>query len=196
MQPPGETDVERFRCLLGECTGRQSPRQAPQWSRWVRYRNSLRGLHTISDYNDDPARLRTLAMPVLVVGGAQTVAFHREINQALIGALPRAEALELDAGHNSPVAAPEPFVDSWNRFEKRATGVPARDEPDAGIARSGDARLGAGRADAGDLHAQDAASESMIRSIVADQVVAWDAGNGTPTPSTSLRMRRSRTSLA
>jgi pimeloyl-ACP methyl ester carboxylesterase len=116
----GEAEVERFRCLLGECSGGRSPRQAPQWPRWVTYRNSLRGLYTISDYNDDPGRLRTLTIPVLVVGGAQTVAFHRQINAALLRALPRAEALGLDAGHNSPVVAPEPFIQAWSRFEARA----------------------------------------------------------------------------
>ena len=105
---------------LGECTGGRSPRQAPQWPRWVTYRNSLRSLYTISDFNDDPGRLHALAIPVLIVGGAQTVAFHREINEALLRALPRAEALQLDAGHNSPVGAPELFVQAWGRFEARA----------------------------------------------------------------------------
>ena len=49
-----EAQVERFRCLLGECEGGRSPRQAPQWNQWVRYRNSLLGLYTIGDYKDDP----------------------------------------------------------------------------------------------------------------------------------------------
>jgi pimeloyl-ACP methyl ester carboxylesterase len=34
--------VERFCCLLGDCAAGQSPRQAPQWGQWVKYRNSVR----------------------------------------------------------------------------------------------------------------------------------------------------------
>jgi hypothetical protein len=71
----------------------------------VKYRNSLRGLHTIGDYNDDPARLRGLVVPTLVVNGANTVAFHRAINASLMRLLPRAEAMELTGGHNSPASA-------------------------------------------------------------------------------------------
>ena len=99
-----ESDVERFRCLLGDCDGGRSARQAPQWDQWVKYRNSLRGLHTIGDYQDDPTRLRSLTARTLVVNGADTVAFHRAINAALIRLLPHAEALELAGGHNSPVS--------------------------------------------------------------------------------------------
>src|SRR5262249_47757678 len=114
-----EADVERFRCLVGDCKNGRSPRQAPQWNQWVKYRNSLRGLHTIGDYQDDPARLRALTIPTLVVNGADTVAFHRAINAALTRLLPRVEALELTGGHNSPASAPEYFAAEWQRFQQR-----------------------------------------------------------------------------
>ena len=116
-----EAHVERFRCMLGDCAGGRSPRQAPQWNQWVRYRNSLRGLHTIGDYKDDPSRLRALLIPTLVVNGAETVAFHRAINAALIRTLPRAEAFELTGGHNSPASAPDYFVAGWLKFQERTT---------------------------------------------------------------------------
>ena len=116
-----EADVERFRCLLGDCGGGRSARQAPQWPQWVKYRNSLRGLHTVADYDDDPARLRRLTMPALIVTGAQTVSFHRAMNEALLRALPRAEPLELGAGHNSPAADPDHFVAEWQKFQERAS---------------------------------------------------------------------------
>jgi pimeloyl-ACP methyl ester carboxylesterase len=119
-----EADVERFRCLLGDCRRGRSPRQAPQWPQWLKYRNSLRGLYTIGEYDDDPARLRRLTMSALIVTGAETVAFHRQINEALIRALPRAEALTLDAGHNSPTAAPDHFVAEWQKFQQRANTEP------------------------------------------------------------------------
>jgi pimeloyl-ACP methyl ester carboxylesterase len=114
-----ESDVERFRCLLGDCENGRSPRQAPQWNQWVKYRHSLRGLHTIGDYKDDAARLRGLVLPTLIVNGADTVAFHRAINAALIRLLPRSEALELTGGHNSPASAPEYFVAEWHKFQER-----------------------------------------------------------------------------
>ena len=114
-----EAHVERFRCLLGDCGGGRSPRQAPQWNQWVRYRNSLRGLYTIGDYKDDPSRLRALVIPTLVVNGAETVGFHRTINAVLIRTLPRAEAFELTGGHNSPASAPDYFVAEWLKFQQR-----------------------------------------------------------------------------
>jgi pimeloyl-ACP methyl ester carboxylesterase len=115
-----EEHVERFRCLLGDCAGGRSPREAPQWPQWVKYRNSLRGLYSVGDYSDDPERLRGLAMPALVVTGARTVGFHRAMNEALLRMLPRAEALELGAGHNSPAAAPDHFVAEWQKFKERS----------------------------------------------------------------------------
>ena len=116
----GEADVERFRCLLGDCTGGRSARQAPQWPQWLKYRNSLRALYSIGEYNDDPSRLRGLTMPALIVTGAQTVAFHRRINEVLLRTLARAEALQLADGHNSPAAAPDHFVAEWLKFQQRA----------------------------------------------------------------------------
>ena len=114
-----EAHVERFRCLLGECRGGRSPRQAPQWNQWMRYRNSLAGLHTIGDYTDDPTRLRELTIPTLVVTGADTVAFHRAINAALVRLLPLAEAFEMSGGHNSPASSPDYFVAEWLEFQQR-----------------------------------------------------------------------------
>lgn len=63
----------------------------------MRYRQSLRGLYTVGDY-DDPAQLRTLKVPSLIVTGAWTVTFHRTMNEVLLRTLPQAEAFELDAG--------------------------------------------------------------------------------------------------
>jgi pimeloyl-ACP methyl ester carboxylesterase len=115
-----EEHVERFRCLLGDCRDGRSPRQLPQWPQWVKYRNSLKGLHTVGDYTDDPSRLRELRMPALIVTGADTVSFHRDMNTILLRTLPRAEPLELGAGHNSPAAEPDRFVEAWERFKERA----------------------------------------------------------------------------
>ena len=120
-----EEHLEQFRCLLGDCIGGRSPRLLSQWPQWVKYRNSLRGLYTVGDYDDDPARLRRLPVPALIVTGAQTVPFHRKINEALLRALPRAESLELGAGHNSPTADPVHFVEEWRTFQKRS-GPPTR----------------------------------------------------------------------
>jgi pimeloyl-ACP methyl ester carboxylesterase len=115
-----EEHLERFRCLLGDCMGGRSPRLLSQWPQWVKYRHSLRGLYTVGDYDDDPARLRGLRVPALVVTGAKTAGFHRTINDTLLRALPRAERLELGAGHNSPTSDPARFVDEWQTFQERS----------------------------------------------------------------------------
>jgi pimeloyl-ACP methyl ester carboxylesterase/ketosteroid isomerase-like protein len=115
-----DVHVERFRCLLGDCAGGRSPRQAPQWAQWVKYRNSLRALYTVGDYDDDPAKLRALSLPTLVIHGASTVPFHRAINDALLRALPDSRSFELEGGHNSPASSPEYFVDAWQSFQSQA----------------------------------------------------------------------------
>ena len=115
-----EQHVERFRCLLGDCADGRSPRQAPLWNEWVKYRNSLRALHTIADYKDEPARLRNLSLPTLVIHGSATVPFHRAINAVLLRVLSKAKPLELAGGHNSPAASPDYFVQEWRRFERDA----------------------------------------------------------------------------
>jgi pimeloyl-ACP methyl ester carboxylesterase/ketosteroid isomerase-like protein len=122
-----DVHVERFRCLLGECAGGRSPREAPQWGQWVKYRNSLRALHTIGDYDDDPARLRTLSVPTLVIHGASTVPFHRSINNALQRALPNSRSFELAGGHNSPASSPDYFVAAWQSFQSQAVPREASD---------------------------------------------------------------------
>jgi pimeloyl-ACP methyl ester carboxylesterase/ketosteroid isomerase-like protein len=122
-----EDHVERFRCLLGECAAGRAPRQAPQWGQWVKYRNSLRALHTIGDYDDDPAKLRTLLVPTLVIHGASTVPFHRSINDALLQALPNGRSFELAGGHNSPASSPDYFVEAWHSFQSQAAPPDASD---------------------------------------------------------------------
>ena len=119
--------VERFRCLLGDCAGGRSPRLAPQWDQWVKYRHSLRALHTIGDYDDDPAKLRTLSVPTLLIHGASTVGFHRSINNVLLRALPNSRAFELEGGHNSPASSPDYFVAAWQSFQSQAAPREARD---------------------------------------------------------------------
>lgn len=118
-----EADVERFRCLLGECANGRSPRQSPAWNTWVSHRNALRGLHTIGDYDDNPEHLRTVRIPTLVVTGADTVPFHRAINASLARLLPRSTALSLSGGHNSPTADPDYFVGEWEKFVWTQTAI-------------------------------------------------------------------------
>lgn len=126
----GEEHVERFRCLLGDCAAGRSPRQALQWGQWVKYRNSLRALYTNCDYDDDPAKLRTLSVPTLVINGASTVPFHRSINDALLRALPNGRSFELAGGHNSPASSPEYFVEAWQSFQLQNA---PRETSDAGF---------------------------------------------------------------
>ena len=115
-----EAHVERFRCLLADCADGPSPRQAPQWGQWLEYRKSLRALHTIGDYDDGPARLRTLWVPTLVIHGASTPPFHRSINNALLRALPNSRSFELAGGHNAPASSPDYFVEAWLSFQSQA----------------------------------------------------------------------------
>jgi pimeloyl-ACP methyl ester carboxylesterase len=118
VEPPAFWVLPNHGC--DDAGAREMQEFVTQWTQWVRFRNSLGGLHTIGDYKDDPARLRTVGIPALVVHGADTVAFHRAINTALLRLLPRAEVLELSGGHNSPSSAADYFVAEWQRCQQRA----------------------------------------------------------------------------
>jgi ketosteroid isomerase-like protein len=84
----------------------------------------------IGDYDDDPAKLRTLSVPTLVIHGASTVPFHRFINDALLRALPNGRSFELAGGHNSPASSPDYFVEAWQSFQSRTA---PREASDAGF---------------------------------------------------------------
>jgi pimeloyl-ACP methyl ester carboxylesterase len=115
---PTDDQLVRFRCALGNCV---SPPRAgdPRRQDWDRRRAALRGLAAVADHRDDPDRLRRFDRPVLILTGAQTVRFHRRIDDLLAAALPTVERADLPGGHDAPSAAPNAFVAALRAFFQR-----------------------------------------------------------------------------
>jgi hypothetical protein len=65
---------------------------------------------------DDVRRLQTLRLPVLLVTGTLTAAFHRRINEILAARLPVVECAELPGDHHAISTAREAFISRLRKF--------------------------------------------------------------------------------
>jgi pimeloyl-ACP methyl ester carboxylesterase len=125
LGPEGEpTDAQyaRFLCALGNCGAKPPVVGQPDWQDWVTRRSALRGLSAVPNHTDRTGRLKSFRRPVLIMTGANTVAFHRRINDILAANFPMAERVELAGGHTAPVTAPEDFVAKLRAFLTRHRG--------------------------------------------------------------------------
>jgi pimeloyl-ACP methyl ester carboxylesterase len=116
---PTDDQLLRFRCALGACVERPPRRGEAGWDDWERRRSALRGLAVVAEHADDPDRLNRFRRPVLIMTGAQTVSFHRRINDLLASHFPMVERVELPGGHSSPSSAPDAFVEALKAFLAR-----------------------------------------------------------------------------
>jgi pimeloyl-ACP methyl ester carboxylesterase len=119
VRSPSDDQLARFRCALGSC-GEKPPRPGDAaWNEWLRRRSALRGLAAVADHSDDPDRLKTFRHPVLIMTGAETVSFHRRIDDILASELPMVERVELPGGHSAPSSAPDAFIAGLEAFLAR-----------------------------------------------------------------------------
>jgi proline iminopeptidase len=116
---PTDDQLVRFRCILGSCGLTPPAAGSAGHDDWMARRGSLRGLSAVANHSDDAARLRSFERPVLIVTGADTVSFHRRINDILADALPRAERVELPGGHGAVATAADAFVAALRAFLAR-----------------------------------------------------------------------------
>ena len=116
---PTDDQLVRFRCILGSCGMTPPAAGGAGYDDWMARRGSLRGLSAVANHSDAAARLRSFQRPVLIVTGADTVSFHRRINDILADALPRAERVELPGGHAAVATAQEEFVALLRTFLAR-----------------------------------------------------------------------------
>jgi pimeloyl-ACP methyl ester carboxylesterase len=116
---PTDDQLARFRCALGTCVERPMRDDTPASRDWEKRRGALRGLSAVAEHTDDPERLKTLRRPVLIVTGAETVSFHRRIDDVLASRLPIVERVELPGGHSAPASAPEAFIRELRAFLAR-----------------------------------------------------------------------------
>lgn len=116
---PTDDQLVRFRCILGSCGMTPPAADSAGHDDWIARRGSLRGLSAVANHVDTAARLASFQRPVLIVTGADTVSFHRQINDLLAARLPRAERAELPGGHGAVATAPEAFITALRAFLAR-----------------------------------------------------------------------------
>ncbi len=111
-----ETQLEDFAKKVGLLHPGQPGETLPNWSLWVRYRLSLRHSPATIAHNDDLARLRSFQPPVLLVKGTGSARFLHEIVETLAANFPRAEKVELPAGHGPHIISMDRFLQILESF--------------------------------------------------------------------------------
>jgi pimeloyl-ACP methyl ester carboxylesterase len=117
---PTDAQLIEFQTRLGRGDAQPPAPGEEGFEQWQLRRRALRGLAAVANHVDDPARLRSLDVPVLVMGGAKTVEFHRRINDILAASLPRAQRIELEGGHAAPVSEMDAVVKALRSFFAQA----------------------------------------------------------------------------
>jgi pimeloyl-ACP methyl ester carboxylesterase len=112
--------LEQFLHAVGLVPVGTRATEMPQWPVWLQHRQSLRNTRAPLQHRDDPARLRALPAPVLLVKGTGSAPFLHQIIAALAAGLPQAEVLELPGGHAPQIAAAERFMAALERFMDRS----------------------------------------------------------------------------
>ncbi len=116
---PSDEQFFRFRCLLGSCPSKIPQLTDPGRKDWDVSRSAMRGLAAVTTHREDPAQLARLPHPVLLLGGSETVAFHRRINELLVREMPQIKTAVLPGGHSAPRTASTTFVEQLRAFLTR-----------------------------------------------------------------------------
>jgi pimeloyl-ACP methyl ester carboxylesterase len=112
-----EDDLATFVRAVAICPPDKNPRELPGWPAWVKHRRSLLAGDAPWQVSDTKARLTAFDRPVLLVKGTGSSHFLHRIIDALAGALPRAEVVELPGGHAPQIVAMDAFLERLSTFE-------------------------------------------------------------------------------
>lgn len=113
-----EDQLEAFLQNVGFLKPRQSARELPQWSLWVRHRQSLRNSPAVAVHNDEIKRLRTFQPQTLLVKGTGSAQFLHQIIDGLGVAMPHSRVIEMPAGHAPQIVSMDRFLTEVERFQK------------------------------------------------------------------------------
>jgi pimeloyl-ACP methyl ester carboxylesterase len=113
---PTDDQLVRFLCALGNC-GLNPPAPTDADSQaWAFRRSALRGLSAVATHSDNINRVKTFKRPVLIVTGADTISFHRRIDEILTTEFPAAQRLDLPGGHGAIASDASLFVRKFMEF--------------------------------------------------------------------------------
>ena len=101
-----------FLRMAGVIAPGEDPREGRAWPLAWANRLALGGVWRVTSYDDDPARLQRLTMPVLLVRGRDSTPIDRGVVGVLAEQLPHAVSLELPGNHSSHMTSREAFLDA------------------------------------------------------------------------------------
>jgi pimeloyl-ACP methyl ester carboxylesterase len=112
-----EDDLATFVRAVAISPPCKDPRELPGWPAWLKHRRSLLAGDAPWQVHDTKERLAAFDRPVLLVKGTGSSHFLHRIIDALAGALPRAEVIELPGGHAPQLVAMDAFLKHLATFE-------------------------------------------------------------------------------
>jgi len=115
-----ELQLEQFMKSVGFVPPGKSASEMPQWPLFVQHRQSLRNSPAVVQHEDDPQRLRDFKRPVLLVKGTGSARFLHQIIDALATTLPKAQVVEMPAGHAPQVVSMDRFLERLAIFQAGA----------------------------------------------------------------------------
>ena len=98
---PSDDELYRFRCILGTCPAAIPSPSDPDRKSWDRSRLAMRGLAAVAAHHETSDAIRELHVPILLINGADTVRFHRRINELLSQLLPNVRVAEIPGTHGA-----------------------------------------------------------------------------------------------
>jgi pimeloyl-ACP methyl ester carboxylesterase len=99
----------------------ESPRNLPQWTQWLPFRQSLRNSPAIVVQRDKLKRLQDFKQPVLLVKGTGSVPFLHHIIDGLSSNLPNSHIIELPGGHAPHIVSRDKFLLDLEKFQKESS---------------------------------------------------------------------------
>jgi pimeloyl-ACP methyl ester carboxylesterase len=107
---PSDEELYRFRCILGTCPAAiPRPTDSDRQS-WDRSRLAMRGLAAVAAHHETLEAIHKLHVPVLLINGADTVRFHRRINEVLSNLLPNVRVAEIPGSHGASRTSEAEFL--------------------------------------------------------------------------------------
>jgi pimeloyl-ACP methyl ester carboxylesterase len=98
----------------------ESPRNLPQWTQWLPFRQALRNSPAIVAQRDELKRLQDFKQPVLLVKGTGSAPFLHHIIDGLSSNLPNSQIIEMPGGHAPHIVSRDKFLLDLEKFQKES----------------------------------------------------------------------------
>ena len=113
-----EAEMEGFVRRAGLVPAGSNPRELDSWPTMVHYRQSLRAIPTIWEYQGDSGRLSKLTVPCLLIKGTGSTPNDHAIVNILGRALPNARVVELPGGHSAHLVSTDAFLEHMTELQE------------------------------------------------------------------------------